>query len=69
MPGEKLFLYSDGVSEALNNKSEFFDAEQMFVSLKKGNADINTIYKDLTAFTEDSAQTDDITLVEIEKIG
>jgi len=41
----------------------------MFVSLKKGNADINTIYKDLTAFTEDSAQTDDITLVEIEKIG
>jgi sigma-B regulation protein RsbU (phosphoserine phosphatase) len=67
LPGEKLFLYSDGVSEALNSKAEFFDAEQMHISLQKNNADINSIFNDLNSFTSDAAQTDDITLVEIEK--
>jgi sigma-B regulation protein RsbU (phosphoserine phosphatase) len=67
-PGDKLILYSDGVSEAVNMKGQFFDERMIFESIKKERADMNTVYSDLKAFAGSAAQNDDITLVEIERV-
>ena len=67
-PGEKIILYSDGLSEAVNSKEQFFDEEMIFSSLKKENAGLNSLYGDLKTFVGNAAQNDDITLVEIEKL-
>ncbi len=66
--GDCMFLYTDGVSEAMNDKDEEFGTERIEFILKK--------YKDKTAqelldiflsairgFTENVAQSDDITMV------
>ena len=67
LPGEKLILYSDGVTEALNSKEEFFEEELLYASLRKEKADLNSVYNDLKTFVGSTAQNDDITIVEIEK--
>jgi len=65
--GEKLILYSDGVSEGANKHGQFFDEKMIFSSLQKDSADLYTIYRDLKAFVGTAEQNDDITLVEIER--
>lgn len=67
-PGDKLILYSDGVSEAANRQDQFFDEEMIYNSLRKESASLHTIYNDLKTFVGTAEQSDDITLVEIEKI-
>ena len=66
-PGDKLILYSDGVSEAVNIREQFFDEKMIFASLAKDDADLYTIYHDVKAFAGTAEQNDDITLVEIER--
>lgn len=66
--GEKLFLYSDGVTEAMNNKNELFDDDRLISSLGNQRADINTIYKDVKNFIADNNQSDDLTIVMIESV-
>ncbi len=65
--GEKLILYSDGVSEAVNRQEQFFDEKMIYTSLQKNSAGLCTIYNDLKSFVGTAEQNDDITLVEIEK--
>lgn len=67
-PGEKIILYSDGLSEAVNIRNQFFDEEQIYRSLIKEQADLNSLYSDLKSFVGNAAQNDDITIVEIEKL-
>ena len=67
-PGDKLFLYSDGVSEAINTDEKFFDEEKIYTSLQKDEADLNTLFGDLKTFAGRAKQNDDITIVEIEKM-
>lgn len=69
MPGEKLILYSDGVSEAVNSQEQFFDESLIYASLQKEKGGLDTIYKDLKSFVGNAQQNDDITLVEIEKVN
>ncbi|HEX9252462.1 MAG TPA: GAF domain-containing SpoIIE family protein phosphatase [Ignavibacteriaceae bacterium] len=66
--GERLFLYSDGVTEAMNYKNELFDDHRLISSLDKREADINTIYKDVKNFIADNNQSDDLTIVMIESV-
>ena len=66
--GDKLILYSDGVSEAANRQEQFFDEEMIYSSLRKDSAGLQTIYNDLKTFVGTAEQSDDITLVEIEKM-
>ncbi len=65
--GDKLILYSDGVSEAANRQEHFFDEKMIYTSLQKDSAGLCTIYDDLKSFVGSAEQNDDITLVEIEK--
>lgn len=65
-PGEKLFLYSDGVTEATNSEKEYFEDKMICKSLQRENADLNTVFKDVKSFIGGTTQNDDITIVEIE---
>lgn len=66
--GEKLFLYSDGVTEAMNSKNELFDEHRLISCLGNQGADINTIYKDVKKFISNNKQSDDLTIVMIESV-
>ncbi len=65
---DMLVLFTDGVSEAMNNKSEEFSDEQLEElcvknSLKTPKQLLNTILKNLEEFTRGAEQSDDITCI------
>jgi phosphoserine phosphatase RsbU/P len=70
-PGDKLVIYSDGVTEAQNSVSEFFGKKRLreAVAGRHGQscrAVHDAIQTAVTAFTEGAAQSDDITVVVLE---
>lgn len=67
--GDRLFLYTDGVNEAQNDKSEFYGNERLTKVL---NQDIqspfdalNQIKNDVAEFTHGAEQSDDLTMLEL----
>jgi phosphoserine phosphatase RsbU/P len=73
-PGDKIVVYSDGVTEAQNLESAFFGKKRLreVVEAHAGDscAAIHDAIQDaVTAFTEGAAQSDDITLVVLEFRG
>ncbi|HTK82077.1 MAG TPA: SpoIIE family protein phosphatase [Bacteroidota bacterium] len=65
--GDTIFLYTDGVNEAMNKEQELFDNPRFVESLKKTPAMtlpemIKTVETDVKAFTADAPQSDDITM-------
>ncbi|MEJ2759661.1 MAG: PP2C family protein-serine/threonine phosphatase [Anaerolineales bacterium] len=71
-PGDKLILYTDGVTEAQNISNEFYD-ETLLVKCIMANANGSAfvlqdkILKEVKDFTNGAPQTDDITLMILEK--
>lgn len=69
--GDKILVYTDGVSEAQNRAGQFFETERLEL-LMRANAGkpcdhlISTMIRSVEAFTEDTPQGDDITAVVIE---
>lgn len=73
-PGDSVYLYTDGVTEALNPKQQFLgDAglEQMLNVHKAETADaegfVNAIYDEVDAFAAGEQQADDITMVYVSR--
>jgi sigma-B regulation protein RsbU (phosphoserine phosphatase) len=69
--GDKLVIYSDGVTEAQNAAGEFFGKKRLreiVVACAAGSCtDLHAaIQEAVTAFTEGAAQSDDITVVVLE---
>jgi len=64
--GDKLFLYSDGVSEAMNAKREMFEDNRIKESLGKPNADYKTLYQGVKNFIGKNPPNDDLTIVMLE---
>ncbi len=70
-PGDKLLLYTDGVTECKNDKNGFF-GDSRFKDLIKKNTDydpkalINSVYDELKAFADTTEQSDDITMLCVE---
>lgn len=67
-PGDTIYLYTDGVTEAANAKEELYGEERLFSALNQSqNADVETLCKavlrDVDAFVEDAPQFDDITML------
>lgn len=65
-PGDLIFLYTDGVSEAFNPREEEYGEERLLNCLIRNYQSHpdqikKAVFEDLTQFTEDFAQTDDIT--------
>jgi serine phosphatase RsbU (regulator of sigma subunit) len=70
--GDMLFLYTDGITEAMNSRRELFGEERL-VNVLKGNGMINpasikaSLRKELDSFTGKAAQSDDITFVIVQR--
>jgi serine phosphatase RsbU (regulator of sigma subunit) len=70
-PGDRVVIYSDGVTEAQNQNKEFFGKKRLNEVLKahaKGSCSEihDAIQEAVTQFTEGAPQSDDITLVVLE---
>lgn len=69
-PGELLFLYTDGVTEAMNEKREQYSDERLESTLKKVidlncHETVKAVLSDVKAFTGKAPQSDDITMLAI----
>jgi phosphoserine phosphatase RsbU/P len=67
-PGESLFFYTDGVTEAFNIEEEEFKEARLEKSLvHKNSLDVNdlvsNVFEDVRAFSKGAEQSDDITCV------
>lgn len=68
-PGEVLFLYTDGITEAMNTQRELYGEERLEACLKKVNADdtaqavTDRILADVAQHTGEAPQSDDITML------
>jgi sigma-B regulation protein RsbU (phosphoserine phosphatase) len=68
LPGEKLFTYTDGVTEAMNHEREMFEENRLVDSLKKSKELslkdlIGTVVNDIGDFTAGAPPSDDITMM------
>ncbi len=67
-PGDRLFVYTDGVTEATNASNELFGEKRLLDSLNRDpNATpgelLPTVKKDIDAFVGEAPQFDDITML------
>lgn len=69
--GDKIFLYTDGVPEATNNKNEMFGLDRMVNSLnnnfdKDMESLLKNVKKDVDEFVDGAVQFDDLTMLGLE---
>jgi sigma-B regulation protein RsbU (phosphoserine phosphatase) len=74
VPGDKILIYSDGVSEAQDQQGNFFGRKRLLEVVAAHAAEnCATIHakvqEAVAAFTEGAAQSDDITVVVLEFYG
>jgi sigma-B regulation protein RsbU (phosphoserine phosphatase) len=72
--GESIFLYTDGVTEAVNRKGEFYTEERLIKNLstiedRPIKEIITTMKVKLMAFSEGVPQSDDITMMIVKYYG
>jgi len=72
LPGDLFVLYTDGVTEAMNNASEEWGEERFVASLKKHGREnleqtVQSVLSDLKAFVAGAPPHDDITLLLIRR--
>jgi phosphoserine phosphatase RsbU/P len=73
-PGDMLFLYTDGVTEAMNGKGEFFSEDRLQVAVerlrgKSPQEIIAGVLRVMAEFTSGAPQSDDITMTAIQFFG
>lgn len=73
-PGDKVFVYTDGVPEATDKNSVMFGTDRMLEALnKEPGADLETILKNVTdgidCFVRNAEQFDDVTMLCLEYKG
>ncbi len=73
-PGDELFLYTDGVTEADNRRRELFGKERLKTVLDQSGAvsvveRIRDVMKAVKTFAGDAPQADDITILGIRYLG
>ncbi len=71
-PGDKLVLFSDGITEAQNTKGEFFEDERFeeWLLINKDKSPFNMmidLLNDLVKFSDGEPQSDDITIIILER--
>ena len=67
-PGDTIYVYTDGVTEANNDKAELFTTSRMMDSLNKNKSCglddlLNNVKKDIDVYSNGAEQFDDITMV------
>lgn len=72
-PGDSFILYTDGVTEAMNEEKQLYTEERLIKVLTSSPKDYNlkqlleAIEKDLTQFIGNAPQSDDITILSIKQ--
>ncbi|MEP7076437.1 MAG: GAF domain-containing SpoIIE family protein phosphatase [Acidobacteriota bacterium] len=61
--GSKLFLYTDGITEAVNTAGDEYGDERIMAHAAKPEASVSTLYADVARFSAGVAVADDITVV------
>ena len=74
LPGDKLFLYTDGVPEAMDEAKEMFGIERMLKELNRHRNDIPadilvSMHEAVDAFADGAEQFDDLTMLCLEYRG
>ena len=69
--GDKLILYTDGVTEAVSSQDEFFGDERLLETLSACNSEnaqqlVYLIWKAVNTFSTDQVQSDDITVLALD---
>ncbi|RLD67258.1 MAG: hypothetical protein DRI95_05105 [Bacteroidetes bacterium] len=69
-PGDKMLLYTDGITEAFNPDEELFSEERLLNIMRKSEAStskqlVMDIRKEIKNFTKDAEQSDDITILAV----
>lgn len=73
-PGDKLFIYTDGVTEATDANNELFGDSRLIDALNK-NKDatphdlLSLVASEINAFVKEAPQFDDITMLSLEYLG
>jgi len=66
-PGDRLFLYTDGVTEAMNVRGELFGDDRLFAATEAAEgALLPTVEAAVRDYAEGAEQADDITMLELE---
>ena len=73
-PGDALFLYTDGVTEATNAAPELFGEQRMLDALNRHGGEtpeqvLAGVRKEIDAFVADAPQFDDITMLCLQMHG
>ena len=63
--GSRMFLYSDGVTEAVNSALEEYGPDRILKHVTSPTATVQTLLHDVDQFTAGYAESDDITVVTI----
>jgi sigma-B regulation protein RsbU (phosphoserine phosphatase) len=74
LPGDKIVIYSDGVTEAQNTQNEFFGRKRLKEIVTQHAGESCTAIHDaiqggVSAFAEGARQSDDITVLVLEYCG
>lgn len=71
--GDAIFLYTDGITEAMNVERKFFGNQRLLKIMASicdsAKQDIETVYEAVKEFTGEAAQSDDITMLELIYFG
>ena len=70
--GDSILMFTDGVTEAMNPKSEPYEGEKLYLAYKKNAEEpsksmLNNIFQDIQAFMGEADQHDDLTMVLIKR--
>ncbi|MEQ1861394.1 MAG: SpoIIE family protein phosphatase [Chthoniobacteraceae bacterium] len=73
-PGDSMFLFTDGVTEALSSAREFYTSERLQVILRDACAMpvqrmTRSVIQDVRAFASDQPQADDISVLAVRWLG
>ncbi len=73
-PGDRIFVYTDGVPEAINSETEQYGTERMIKALNRAakatlKGGLSSVMEDLAAFVGKEDQFDDITMLSFSYIG
>jgi sigma-B regulation protein RsbU (phosphoserine phosphatase) len=73
-PGQSVLLFTDGVTEAMNPKEEFYSEERLLARTRLRQWDhpralVDTLRADIADFVQDAPQADDITMLALRYLG
>ena len=65
LPGDRLFVFSDGLEDAKNPSGALFGDQALHEALSQENITVNEVIKDIQMFMDGADQYDDLTLLNL----